>query len=97
MALFPLSLIALIPIFGMGAKSGAKAGAKKTLANVDLTVWYIKLFLIGASAIILSLLVFWVFLLIRRHRRKKGELRHVMDVLSKIQADVLILKQDKYI
>ena len=89
--LLPFALAAIgLPMFGKA--SGAKAGVKKTLATVGLTAWYIKLFLIGASAIILALLAFSIFMLIRRGRQRRAEMKHVLTVLGRIEADVLLLK-----
>jgi hypothetical protein len=77
-----ISLFALenIPFLGKVLGGGVEKEVKKTittvtgdvgktLSNVDNTMWYVKLFLIVVSALIVLLLLIWIIRLILRKKR----------------------------
>lgn len=79
---FSVSLVALgkIPVLGKVLGGGVEKEVKKTIAtvtgdvgktlsNVDNTMWYVKLFLIVVSALIVLLLLIWIIRLIVRKKR----------------------------
>lgn len=85
----PLSIAALVPLFG---QAGAKAGVKQTLNNVDGVVRYVWFFLYGVGIFFLLFLTISAIRAIKR-AKKRRRFTNVARLLQQLQADVVFLKE----
>lgn len=87
----PLSLLAIgIPF--LGGSASAKAGIRKTLANVNGAVWYTKAFLLGLTTIFVIVLVIWTIMLLAKRRRQR-KICSIATLLQRIESDTALIKE----
>lgn len=87
----PFSLAALgLPLFGSVASS-TKGDVKKTLANVDGMVGYVKLFLMAITIILFFILLIWCIKSVKRSFRRK-KIHSIINLLHRIQTNIVMLK-----
>lgn len=81
-----------LPIISDIAAAGVKKGVKRTLANVEDVIYYVRIFLLFASVVIVILLMIWGirWLIRRRHYRK---VREIITLLHRIQSDLSLLQE----
>jgi len=89
----PLSLAALgLPLFGgMAGASSTKGNVKRTLANVDGVVGYVKLFLVAMTVTLFFILLIVGIRALKRYIRRK-KLYWLINLLYRIQSDLVLIK-----
>jgi hypothetical protein len=87
----PLSLLAVGLPF-IGGSASAKAGIKKTLANVNGAVWYTKAFLLGLTTVFVAVLVVWTVVLLSKRRRQR-KISRIATLLQRIESDTALIRE----
>lgn len=88
-----MKITSLFRLLGKAATGGSmKTVVRKTLANVDVVLGYVQVFLAVLTAVLFVFFIWWLVRFFKK-RANRQKVQEIMKLLHRIQADLLLLKE----